>query len=35
MKPIIVMQMDFGMGGGSAMYGTIKKVFIRNGHWGG
>ena len=26
MKPIIVMQMDFGMGGGSAMYGTIKKV---------
>ncbi|MDO4198171.1 MAG: SAM-dependent chlorinase/fluorinase [Erysipelotrichaceae bacterium] len=26
MKPVIVMQMDFGMGGGSAMYGTIKKV---------
>lgn len=26
MKPTIVMQMDFGMGGGSAMYGTIKKV---------
>ena len=26
MKPIIVMQTDFGVGGGSAMYGTIKKV---------
>ena len=26
MKPVVVMQMDFGIGGGSAMYGTIKKV---------
>ena len=26
MKPIIVMQTDFGIGGGSAMRGTIRKV---------